>query len=281
MARSELKIEFEGVGAEIIDAIERRRRRQQIQMIGALGEQAVDKRGVDAVGREHRLGDALRRILIEIETGGAEGQIEIGHDRIELEIVRDREADIVGDGGRADATLGADHRDDAADRLGVGRRIQPADRAHDLQHVDRRNQIIADAAPHQLAVERDVIHTADDDDTRAGVAIIGELIETGEDVVAAVLRFQNDDVRRRRALIGFDRRRQTAHLDAQMRLGQAPVIAGCLNGGGGVDVLAEGLHRHARRRRDMFVAAGGIRKARIFAGGLVTLFHPVPTFRVA
>ncbi len=281
MARSEFENRLEGVGAEIVDAIERRRRRQQVQMIGALRQQAVDERGIDAVGREHRFGDALRRILIEIETGGAEGQIEIGHDRIELEIVRDREADIVGDGGRADAALGADHGDDAADRLGVGRRKQPADRAHDLQHVDRRNQIIADAAPHQLAIERDIVHAADDDDTRAGVAIIGELIEAGEDVVAAVLRFQNDDVRRRRALIGFDRRRQAAHLDAQMRLGHAPVLAGRLDRGGGVDVLAEGLHRDARRRRDMFVAAGGIREARILAGGLVTLFHPVPTFRVA
>ena len=133
MARSESKIDFEGVGAEIVDPIERRRRRQQIQMVGAFGQQAVDESGVDAVGREHRFGDALRRILIEIEAGGAERQIEIGHDRVELEIVRDREADIVGDGGGADAALGADHGDDAADRLGVGRRKQSAHRAHDLQ----------------------------------------------------------------------------------------------------------------------------------------------------
>ena len=43
-----------------------------------------------------------------------------------------------------------------------------------------------------------------------------------------------------------------------MRFGQAPVLTGRLDGGGGVDVLAEGLHRDARRRRDMFVATGGI-----------------------
>ena len=231
-------------------------------MIGALRQQAVDEGGIDAVGREHRLGDALRRILIEIETGGAEGKIEIGHDRIEHEVARDREGDVVGDGRRADAALGADHGDDAADRLGVRRREQSADGAHDLQHADRRNQIIADAAPHQLAIERDVVHAADDDDARAGVAVIGELIEPAEDVVAAVLGFQDDDVRRRRALIGFDRRRQAAHLDAQMRLGQAPILAGRLNGGGGVDVLAERLHRHARRRRDMLFAAGDSRRRR-------------------
>ena len=249
-------------------------------MVGAFGEQTVDERGVDAVGRKHRFGDALWRILVEIETGGAERQIEIGHDRIELEIVRDREADIVRDGRGADAALGADHRDDAADRLGVGRRKQPADRPYDLQHVDRRNQIIADAATHQLAVQHDVVRAPDDNDTRAGVAVIGELIEPGEDVVAAVFQFENDDVRRRRVLIGFDRRREPAHLNAQMRFGQTPIFTGRLNGGRGVDVLAEGLHRDARRRRDVFVA-GGIGQVRLFAGGLVGLFHPIPALRMA
>ena len=58
-------------------------------MIGALGEQAIDERGIDAVGRKNSFRDALRRILIEIETGGAERKIEIGYHRVELEIVRD------------------------------------------------------------------------------------------------------------------------------------------------------------------------------------------------
>ena len=128
---------LERIGAEIVDPVERRRRRQQIEMIGAFGEQPIDEGGVDAVGRKHRFGDALRRVLIEIEAGRAEGEIEIGHDRIEREVVGDREGDIVGDGGSADAAFGADHGDDAADRLGVRRREQSADRAHDLQHVDR------------------------------------------------------------------------------------------------------------------------------------------------
>ncbi len=157
-------------------------------MIGALRQQAVDEGGVDAVGRKHRFGDALRRILIEIEAGGAEREIEIGHHRIEHQVARERERDIVGDGGGADAALGADHGDDAADRLGIGRREQSAHRAHDLQGADRRDQIVADAAPDQLAIERDVVHAADDDDAGAGVAIIGELIETGEDLLAAARR---------------------------------------------------------------------------------------------
>ena len=41
-----------------------------------------------------------------------------------------------------------------------------------------------------------------------------------------------------------------------MRLGQAPVLAGRLHGGGGFHRLAESLDRDARRRRDMFVGDG-------------------------
>src|SRR6185312_16883991 len=74
---------IEGVGAEIVDTVERRRRRQQAQVLGALRQQAVDEGGVDAVGRKHRVGDALRRVLIVIEARGAERQVEVGDDRVE------------------------------------------------------------------------------------------------------------------------------------------------------------------------------------------------------
>ena len=181
VARSESKMRIESFGAEIIDPIERRRRRQQAQMVGAFRQQAVDEGGVDAVGREHRVGDALRRILVVVEAGGAEGEIEIGDDGIEREVARDRPGDIVGDGGGADAAFGADHRDDAADRLGVRRREQSANRAHDVERADRRDQVVADAAPDQLAVEHDVVDAADHDDARAGVADFGELIEAGRE----------------------------------------------------------------------------------------------------
>ena len=147
--------------------------------------------------------------------------------------------------------------------------------------ADRRDQIIADAAPHQLAIERDVVHAPDDDDPRAGIADLGELIEAVEDIVAAAFRFEHDDVRRRRALIGFDGRGQAAHLDAQMRLGQAPIFAGRLNGRGGLDRLAERLHRNARRRRDVLVAPDESRRAVSAAAAALTGFivrpHHLPT----
>ena len=122
--------------------------------------------------------------------------------------------------------------------------------------ADRRDQVVADAAPRQFAVEHDVVDAADHDDARAGVADFGELVEPAEDVVAAAFGFEQDDVRRRRAAIGFDRGGDAAHLDLHMRLGQAAVLAGGLHGGGGFDRLAEGLHRDARRRRDMLVGGG-------------------------
>ena len=51
--------------------------------------------------------------------------------------------------------------------------------------ADRRHQIFADAAPRQLAIERDVIDAAQDNHARAGVADFGQLIEPAEDIVGA------------------------------------------------------------------------------------------------
>ncbi len=178
------------------------------------------------------------------------------------EIAGDRPADIVRDGGRADAALGADHRDDAADRLGVGRREQPAHRAHDVDGADRGDQIVADAAPRQLAVKRHVVDAADHDHPGAGVADFGELVEAVQDFVGMVFRLEQDDVRRRRGAIGLDRGGDAAHLDFHMRLAETAVFAGRLYGGGGFNRLAEGLHRDSRRGRDMFVGGGGLGRRR-------------------
>ena len=131
------------------------------------------------VRREHRIRDALRWVLVVVEAGGAEGEIEIGDDRIQRQIARDRPGHVVGDGGGADAALGADDGNDAADRFGLRRREQPANRAHDVERVDRRDDVVADAAAHQFAIERDVVDAADHDDAGSGVADGRELIEAG------------------------------------------------------------------------------------------------------
>ena len=90
-------------------------------------------------GENTASGNALRRILVVVEAGGAEGEVEVGDHRIQRQIARDRPGDVVGDGGSADAALGADHGDDAADRLGFRRREQVADRAHHVDRGDRRD----------------------------------------------------------------------------------------------------------------------------------------------
>src|SRR5262249_61765037 len=111
------------------------------------------------------------------------------------QVAGDRPGDVVRDRGGADAALGSDHRDGAADRPRVGRGEQAGHRAHHVEHADRRHQVVAHPTAHQLAVEHDVIELADDDDAGAGVAYVGERIEAGQQVVTAAFRLDDDDVR--------------------------------------------------------------------------------------
>ena len=199
VARNESKMRIECLGREVVDPIERGGRRQQAQVVRAFRQQAVDECGVDAVGREHRVRDALRRILIVVETRGSETEIEVADDGVELEVARNRPGDIVRDGRCPDPAFCPDHGDDAPDRLGIGRGKQPADRPHDVDRADRQHQVVADPAAHQLAIEDDVVMAPDDDHARARVADLGERIEAAEEVVSAALGLDHDDVRRRRS----------------------------------------------------------------------------------
>ena len=61
-----------------------------------------------------------------------------------------------------------------------------------------------------------------------------------------------------------------------MDFGQAPILAGRLDSGRGIDVLAEGLHRDARRRRDVLVMRGGFRGRGFVLNRLTGLFHREP-----
>ena len=58
-------------------------------MVRALREQAVDEVGVQPVGREDRLRDALRRVLVEVESGGAERDVEVDDDGLGREATVD------------------------------------------------------------------------------------------------------------------------------------------------------------------------------------------------
>ena len=67
-------------------AIDRSRRCKQAQLVAAFGEQPVDQRLIDAIRLTQRVEDALRGFLVEVEAGGAKGQIEIGDHGIGREI---------------------------------------------------------------------------------------------------------------------------------------------------------------------------------------------------
>src|SRR6185312_7725604 len=136
-----------------------------------------------------------------------------------------RPGDVVGDGGGTDATFGADHGDDAADRFRLGCREQVADRAHDVDRGDRRDDVVADATANQLAVQGNVVDAADYDHAGTGIADGGELIEPGQDVAADV-GLEHDHVRRRRSVIGLDGGGHAAHLDLQMCLAEPAVLTG-------------------------------------------------------
>ena len=80
-------------------------------------------------------------------------------------------------GRRADAALGADHGDDAAERLRAGGAEKLGDRLDEVHDLERRDKIFADAAGDQLAIERDVVGAAEHDDFGSRVAVLGKLVE--------------------------------------------------------------------------------------------------------
>ena len=57
-------------------------------MVGAFRQQTIDECDIDAIRRENRIGDPLRRILIVVEAGRTEGQVEIDNDQFKREIAR-------------------------------------------------------------------------------------------------------------------------------------------------------------------------------------------------
>jgi hypothetical protein len=179
---------------------------------------------------------------------------------------------VVRDGGCADAALGADDRDDPTDGDRLRRREQAADRAHHVEGLDRSNDIVADPAPDQFAVGRDIIGAADHDDPGPGVADGCELIEALEHVVGA-FGLQHDHVRRGGLVIGVDGGGNTAHMNRQMDLAEAAVLAGRSHRGCGRDRCAKRLHRHPRRRRDVFF--GRRREVSLFFGFFAADHLPV------
>jgi hypothetical protein len=124
--------------------------------------------------------------------------------------------------------------------------------AHDVDRLDRSDHVVADAAPHQFTIGRDVVGAADHDNARSGVADGREFIE-GFENVGAGLGLQHDDVRRRRLVVGIDGGDNAAHVNRKVGLAETAVLACRARRGGNRDAGAKGLHRYAWRRRDVFL----------------------------
>ncbi len=73
------------VDRNVIVAIEHDGSGEDRQMLGAFGQQAIKQHFVEAIRARQGIGNALHRILIEIEAGRAEGEIEVGNDDVDLE----------------------------------------------------------------------------------------------------------------------------------------------------------------------------------------------------
>ena len=156
-------------------------------MVAALGEKPLDQHGVDPFRGEHRLRDALGRVLIVIQSCGSERQIEVGDDRRHFGQRRESPRQVVSDRRGADATLGADDRDHPSQRLRARHAEQLGHRLDEVHDAKRRHQIFADPAGDQLAIENDVVELAEDDHLGPGVAKLGQLLELPEQRVAASL----------------------------------------------------------------------------------------------
>jgi len=148
VVRKRIEDRVEGFNAKVVDPLQRRRRRQQAEVVGAFRQQAVNERRIDAIGREYRVGDALRRVLIIIKTGGCRNaRSRSATTEIQRQIARDRPGDVMGDSGCADAALCADDCDDPARRLLLpAPRTGRKSRRTTSRAFDRRNHIVADAA---------------------------------------------------------------------------------------------------------------------------------------
>ena len=118
--------------------------------------------------------------------------------------------------------------------------------ADNVGHRDRRHHIFRNAGADQLAIETDVVVVADDHDLGGRIAIFGKLPQRFKKLPRLAARFHDDQIGRRRRLVELDCRRDPAHMDLEMRLRHAAVLAGTLDRLGDAIGFAERLDRDAR-----------------------------------
>src|SRR3990167_2302531 len=107
---------LERLVVDVIIAIEKIRRGEKTEPVGVLLKQPVEEHVIQAFRRAERLDQSRRRILFEVETGGAERQIEDEDDGVALHFFRRAPGDVMGERRGAGPAPRADKGDGAADR---------------------------------------------------------------------------------------------------------------------------------------------------------------------
>ena len=165
-------------------------------MLGALGQQAVEQHLVETVRAGQRVGDALHGSWLKSRPVVPKARSKSAMTTLAFKISDSVQADVVADGRRADAALGADEgdrRDRRGSRLGIV--VEIGDRSPSAASARSAHQIFADAALQQLAIEHDVVDVADDEHLGARVADLGQPIELGRgsgraaDCISTMMRF--------------------------------------------------------------------------------------------
>jgi hypothetical protein len=152
----------------------------------------------------------------------------------------------VANGARARSALRADKGDGLADRPYFRIAIQARQGLDDLEHAYGSDQILADAAAQELAIEHDVVEMADDHDLGGGVAEPRQAIEFREHGVAIEHGLDDDEIGRSGVAVESAGTVDAAHLHAHARAGKPPVLRRPLDRGRRVLILAKGLDVHAR-----------------------------------
>ncbi len=169
-----------GFGGEVVVLVQRGRGGKQAEPLVAADHHPLQQHRIQTVGLVERVGHALQRVLIEVEPGGAESQVEVDHHRVRLHPLGEGVGEVVGDGRRARTALDA-HEGHLPAGEGRGRvAVEGGDGADQLQRLQRRGQVFRNAPPHQIAIEGDVVGRPNDDHLGAGIADLRQLIEQAD-----------------------------------------------------------------------------------------------------
>ena len=127
--------------AEIEGPIQHGRGGQEIDMVGGLAHQTIEHGRISLARGTDGIGDAVRRILVEVEAGGAEGQIDVEDQHVLAQMLADGPGDVVRDGRSPGAALGRDEADGPADRRSTFGGKQVGDGVDDRLRAGRHDQV--------------------------------------------------------------------------------------------------------------------------------------------